>query len=70
MDRIELQEHALLLMYKYGEVEVKQQKVKMFDYKGALVGEKIKIVLHSKPDVKPKGKRKMIPQQEIEHGFD
>ena len=74
MDRMELQERALLLMYKLGEVAPQTRTISLYDYKGDYVGEKE--VFHLKSTGKDakipsnKCKRKMIPQMEIKQGFD
>ena len=74
MDRMTLQERALLLMYKLGEVAPKTHTIKLYDYKGDYVGEKEIFRLKSTgKDAKiptAKCKRKMIPQMEIAQGFD
>lgn len=60
MDRIDIQARALLMMKRYGEVE----------WKDGLHGKRI---LHSVPQPRQDNeniKRTMIPQREIEHGFD
>ena len=73
-DRIRLQEKALLLMYKLGEVAPKYHTIKLYDYKGDCVGEKEIFRLKStgKDNKIPneKLKRTMIPQMEIKQGFD
>lgn len=56
MDRMRIQEVALLRMKRYGEVEWRE-------------GINGKMILHSVPDA-PKPKRKHIPQMEVKHGFD
>lgn len=56
MDRMRIQEVALLRMKRYGEVEWRE-------------GINGKMILHSVPDA-PKPKRILIPQMEVKHGFD
>ena len=74
MDRIKLQERALLLMYKLGEVAPQKHTIKLYDYKGEYVGEKEVFRLKSTgkdnkiPD--DKLKRTRLPQMEIQQGFD
>lgn len=74
MDRIKLQEKALLLMYRLGEVAPQVHTIKLYDYKGEYVGDKEVFRLKSTgKDAKiptAKCKRKMIPQMEIKQGFD
>ena len=74
MDRIKLQERALLLMYKLGEVAPQTRTISLYDNKGDYVGEKEVFILKSTgKDAKiptAKCKRKMIPQMEIAQGFD
>lgn len=74
MDRMKLQERALLLMYKLGEVAPQVRTIKLYDYKGDYVGEKEVFRLKSTgKDAKiptAKCKRTKIPQMEIKQGFD
>ena len=69
---MKLQERALLLMYKLGEVAPQKHTIKLYDSKGEYVGEKEVFRLKSTgKDVKtPTAKRKMIPQMELQQGFD
>lgn len=70
---MKLQERALLLMYKLGEVAPQTHTIKLYDYKGDYVGDKEVFRLKStSKDVKlpSNGKCKMIPQMEIKQGFD
>lgn len=74
MDRMKLQERALLLMYKLGEVAPQVHTIKLYDHKGDYVADKEVFRLKSTgKDAKistDKCKRKMIPQMEIAQGFD
>ena len=73
-DRIRLQEKALLLMYKLGEVAPQTRTISLYDYKGDYVGEKevfrLKSTGKDNKIPKEKLKRTMIPQMEIMQGFD
>lgn len=72
MDRMKLQERALLLMYKLGEVAPQKHTIKLYDYKGNYVADKEVFLLKStgKDAKTPTAKRKMIPQMELKQGFD
>ena len=70
---MKLQERALLLMYKLGEVAPQTHTIKLYDYKGEYVGDEEVLLLKSTDkEVKlpSNGKRKMIPQMKIKQGFD
>ena len=70
MERIELQERALVLMYRKGEVKLKKRKERAYNGNGTYLGEVERIYLKSiDKDVEPTNENKQ-PITEAQQGFD
>lgn len=69
-DRIELQEQALLMMRRFGEV--KKKTIKLYLYtgnKGDIIEKDFTFYKSVDMPDEPKGKRKMLPQSEVLQGY-